>query len=655
MCGIVGSLNLEEKGPVEPDDLRRMLGMIRHRGPDEFGIYRDRDVGLGSARLSIIDLAGGSQPIGNEDGRFWIVFNGEIFNYIELRPELEARGHRFTTHTDTEVLLHLYEDEGPKCLQRLNGQFAIAIWDRERRELFLARDRLGIRPLFYTVHDGRLVFGSEIKSIFAFPGIQREIDPASVDQIFTYWSTITPRTAFRGVRAIPPGHYLIARQASMDICRYWSLDFASDPPGTRSEKDYEAELEDLLIDASQVRLRADVPVGAYLSGGLDSSLTTAIISKHSDNRLETFSIAFENTDFDESSFQTQMAEYLGTEHHVVRCSNADIGRVFPDVVWHTETPILRTAPAPLFLLSRLVNDHSLKVVLTGEGADEVLGGYDIFKEMKIRRFWAREPDSAWRPQLLGRLYPDIARMGSRSASFLTGFFKRGLGDTAAPCYSHLIRWSNTARTRRFLRGAADTVPPHTETIPLPAEFDKWSHLGQAQYLEASIFMSEYLLSSQGDRMAAAHSVEGRYPFLDYRVVEFANRLPPTLKMRVLTEKWLLKQIGRKYLPPEIWQRPKRPYRAPVHRGFFADTPDYVEEVFSEKALEESGLFKPDAVGRLMRKGRGGAGLSEVEDMALAGVLSSQLVYSQFVRDFSLQPLPAEERLKVVDKAGRKEE
>jgi asparagine synthase (glutamine-hydrolysing) len=660
MCGIVGVVNLidsTEPPAVEMGTLYGMLGAIRHRGPDEFGFYRDNAAALGSARLSIIDLSGGSQPIGNAgcslaQGDLWIVFNGEIFNYVELRPELEARGHRFATHTDTEVILHLYEEYGPACLQFLNGQFAIAIRDTRRQELFLARDRLGIRPIFYTVHDGRLLFGSEIKAILAYPGVQAAIDPASLAQVFTFWSTLAPRTVFEGIEEVPPGHFLLLSGGKIRVERYWSLDFTVEPAGQRSADDYQEEFESLLIDASRIRLRADVPVGAYLSGGLDSSLTTALIRKYAGNRLETFSIAFENPLYDESQFQFRMADFLGTDHRVVHCTHADIGRVFPDVIWHTETPILRTAPAPLFLLSKLVNDHGLKVVLTGEGADEFLGGYDIFKEMKIRRFWARHPQSELRPLLLRRLYPDIAGLGGANSAYLTAFFQRDLANTASPFYGHALRWENTARTRRFLLDSAgqsvNGAKPWDSLIDLPAGFAGWPPLGQAQYLEASIFLSQYLLSSQGDRMAMAHSVEGRYPFLDYRVIEFSNRLPPELKLRGLTEKWLLKRMGKRLLPDEIWQRTKRPYRAPVHRSFFPNMPDYAAELLSPETVQASGLFKPAAVGQLVRKAAAGVGLSEIEDMAVAGILSAQLVHQQFVRSFRVDPLRAGDRVKVVD-------
>ena len=660
MCGIVGVLNLADRPPVEEATLRDMLGMIRHRGPDGFGIYRDAQVGLGNARLSIIDLAGGDQPIGNEDGTVWIVYNGEIFNYVELRPELEKRGHHFATNCDTEVIVHLYEDYGPECLNLLNGQFAMAIWDSRNRSLFLARDRVGIRPLFYTQHDGRLIFGSEIKTILAAPGVAAEIDPAALEQIFTYWSTLSPRTIYRDVVDVPPGHYLLVKQgeAVPEPKPYWQLKF--EEPAAHSRRpaqDYLDELESLLVDATRIRLRADVPVGAYLSGGLDSSTTTAIIRRDTNARLDTFSIAFvDNPEFDESAFQQRMAAHLGTDHRVVECTHADIGRVFPEVIWHTETPILRASPAPMFLLSGLVRQHRMKVVLTGEGADEFLAGYDIFKEMAVRRFWARQPDSTIRPALLRRLYPDIADLNSVNGAYLAAFFKRGLGDTESPYYSHLIRWTNTARTRRFLAGDGrrTTDDGRLPTPVVPNEFHCWSPLAQAQYLEITVFMSQYLLSSQGDRPGMAHSVEGRFPFLDYRVIEFGNRLPSAMKLSGMTEKWLLKQLGRKLVPPEIWQRPKRPYRAPIHRSFFGDgrtgsTPDWVCDALSESRLRDSGLFNVGAVTQLARKAASGARLSETEDMAVVGILSTQLVHQQFVKSFDRSRGDSHhERVKVVE-------
>ncbi|HVV72918.1 MAG TPA: asparagine synthase (glutamine-hydrolyzing) [Verrucomicrobiae bacterium] len=639
MCGIAGKLKLGTKAPVQPEEIQDMLGMIRHRGPDEFGIYLDGPVGLGNARLSIIDLSGGQQPISNEDGTLWIVFNGEIFNYVELKPELEALGHRFATSSDTEVLLHMFEQYGPRCLERLNGQFAFAVWNVREQSLFLARDRLGVRPLFYTKAAGDLIFASEIKAILADRRVTAEIDPLVVDEVFTYWSALSPRTAFRNILEVPPGHYVSITREKMEVAPYWELDFS--PPGTENQEDmaaYEQELSELLIDAAKIRLRADVPVGAYLSGGLDSSIIAAIIRNFTTNRLDTFSIAFDDASFDESAWQKQMAHFLGTDHQVVRASYTDIGKVFPEVVWHAETPLTRTAPAPMFLLSKLVRDSGYKVVLTGEGADEFLAGYDLFKEAKIRRFWAAQPDSKLRPLLLQKLYPDISELSKSNSAFLAAFFRENLMDVQAPQYSHAVRWRNGRRNRRVLsdRVQAELQSQENGSLAgrLPARFNEWDALARAQYLEITVFLSHYLLSSQGDRMGMAHSIEGRFPFLDFRVVNFCNRLPSRLKLRGLTEKYLLKRIGKKWLPPQIWQRPKRPYRAPIHRSFFGGTPPaYVRELLSPEKIAESDLFKPAAVNQLVRKIDQGSAIGEAGDMALAGILSTQLLHARFVSGF----------------------
>ncbi len=649
MCGIAGSVRMKPGPGPDEDGLRRMLAMIRHRGPDQFGMFLDEDAALGSARLSIIDLAGGQQPISNEDGRYWIVFNGEIFNYPELRRDLLQRGHHFTTESDTEVLLHLFEEFGADCLGQLNGQFAFAIWDRKTKSLFLARDRLGIRPLFYTQTSNALLFGSEIKALLVHPEVTAELDPAVLDQVFTFWSALTPKTIFRNILELPPGHFLRTRGDRIEIKRYWQVDFpaAGDRPMPRPSaaetEAYADAFRALLVDATRMRLRADVPVGAYLSGGLDSSAIASVIRHETDSRLTTFSIAFEDPQFDESAWQLQMAEALGTDHQVLRASHADIGRVFPDVVWHAETPLLRTSPAPMFLLSKLVQDSRFKVVLTGEGADEFLAGYDLFKEAKIRRFWARDPSSRLRPQLLTRLYADIKGLAKGNAAMLAAFFRGDLAEVDSPWYSHMVRWRNTRRLRRFLSPETNGVSARgweelAGDVPLPPGFGGWGPLEKAQYLEISVFLSPYLLSSQGDRMTTAHSIEGRYPFLDHRMVEFCNRLPASLKLRGLNEKFLLKHATRQWLPEAILKRPKRPYRAPIHRSFFHDeAPEYVRELLSAASLRECGLFDPAPVRRLVDKVDAGGTLSETDDMALAGLLSTQLLHWSFVKQFQAPP------------------
>jgi len=514
--------------------------------------------------------------------------------------------------------------------------------------LFLARDRLGVRPLFYTMVGGDLIFGSEIKAILADRRVVPEIDPVILDQVFTFWAPLSPRTVFRNIFEVPPGHYVCANRDKIEVKSYWELQFQAKPPGhdegPGSLDSYEEEFSQLLVDAAKIRLRADVPVGAYLSGGLDSSIIASIIRNFTSNRLDTFSIAFDDASFDESAWQRQMAKFLGTEHQVVRASYTDIARVFPDVVWHTEVPLTRTAPAPMFLLAKLVRDCGYKVVLTGEGADEFLAGYDLFKEAKIRRFWAAQPESKLRPLLLQKLYPDISTLSRNNASFLAGFFRENLLELDSPQYSHAVRWRNGRRNRRFFseRVQADLEKETGDPIArqLTARFNDWDPLARAQYLEIKIFLSQYLLSSQGDRMAMAQSVEGRFPFLDYRVVRFCTGLPARLKLRGLTEKYLLKRLGKKWLPQEIWQRPKRPYRAPIHRSFFNATAEaYVRDLLSPEKIKESDLFKPSAVGQLVRKIDSGSSVGEAGDMALAGILSSQILYSQFVCGLRTKPAP----------------
>ncbi|MCA9943778.1 MAG: asparagine synthase (glutamine-hydrolyzing) [Anaerolineales bacterium] len=638
MCGIAGIDHLGHPQPIMPETLQRMMDTLQHRGPDESGLYFFQDeqssVGFGHARLSIIDLAGGQQPLCNEDGTLWITFNGEIFNYRELCIELKQAGHQFATDSDTEVILHLYEEFGTDCLQKMNGQFSFAIWDERAHTLFAARDRVGIRPFFYTIQNEQLIFASEMKAILAALPEAPQLDFVTLDQIFTYWSPLPPRTIFKDIQTLPPGHFLVAQNGQVHIEQYWQPEFPVErPKNGQTLAETAVELRHLLTEATRLRLRADVPVGAYLSGGLDSSTIAALLYHDIGQRLETFSIAFTDTAFDESSFQQQMAAHLGTEHHVITCTHADVGQAFPNVVWHTETPILRTSPVPLYLLSDFVEKSGIKVVLTGEGADEFLGGYNIFKESLIRRFWAREPDSAIRPLLLKKLYSYVQNLDN--PAYLAKFFGHRLTDVAEPGYSHLLRWRNGARHRRLFSQdvlAQSSTENSLPDLPLPASFGRWTPLAQAQYLEIRIFLAEYLLSAQGDRMAMAHSIEGRFPFLDHHVIEFCNQLPPDFKLRGLNEKHILKYAVRDLLPAEIWQRQKRPYRAPIHHSFFPDGRplDWVAEMLSPAKVEAAGCFNPAAVQALQKKQERLGSLGEIDEMALAGILSTQLVHHHFI-------------------------
>lgn len=644
MCGIAGICYLSEPGPICPETLERMIGAISHRGPDGAGIYMDDWVGLGHVWLSIIDLSSGIQPIHNEDETLWIVYNGEIFNYPELREELIRKGHFFYTSSDTEVILHLYEEEGPSCLDYLNGQFAFAIWDSLKRELFLARDRVGIVPLHYTIKNDKIIFSSEIKSIFTVEDVNRQFDPIAMDQVFTFWTTLPGQTMFKDIHELLPGHYLRICRGNISVKKYWDIPLC--PPEEQIDWPVEQiceKLYELLSDAVRMRLRADVPVGSYLSGGMDSSGITTLVKRHFNNSVRTFGIEFENEIFDESEHQHYMVSFLGTDHTAISVRNEQIKNNFRDVLWHCEKPLLRTAPVPLFLLSEEVRHNGFKVVLTGEGSDEVFGGYNIFRAAKVRRFWAKQPASQWRPLLIKKLYPHIFDSSPKSRHFIQSFFGSGLDRVADPFFSHLIRWKNTSRNKVFFsddlkneigqyNGYAD-LEQH-----LPDSFMKWDYLARAQYLEMVIFLSNYLLSSQGDRVAMAHGVEVRPPFLDHRLIEFMGQVPSKWKINVLVEKYILKEVFRQILPESILYRPKHPYRAPIRESLLPSNHIQTDKVLSEYSLPATNLFDVDRVRRLLDKLMKNQQVSEGDNMALAGIISAQIVYDQFITHFPIKSI-----------------
>jgi asparagine synthase (glutamine-hydrolysing) len=645
MCGIAGILSGTTAPAPTQAELHAMIARVHHRGPDGTGFYCQDEVGLAHARLSIIDLATGDQPIHNEDRSVWVVFNGEIFNYIELRADLERAGHRFYTQSDTEVIVHLYEEHGERFVQLLNGQFAIALWDARARRLVLTRDRTGIRPLFYTSAGGRLLFASEVKSLFAIGAVPRRLDPVALSEIFTYWGPLASRSVFDGVKSLEPGHLMVVEGGrTRDEC-YWDWEFPDEPVrSSRTAQDFADELRALLIDAVRLQIRSDVPVGAYLSGGLDSSAITSLLHNFTDVPLRTFSVTFEDDEFDESGYQQELVQYLGTQHSSVRCSRADIAAAFPRTLWHTETPIVRTAPTPLMLLSGLVREQGYKVVLTGEGADEVFGGYDIFKEAKVRRLMARWPNSPRAPRLLKGLYPYLKHSPAATGAFAQRFFSDGIEFLDEPWFAHVPRWNTTRRVAQFfsrdMREATAAWDPYRAIdATLPAGIRRWPPLGRDQYVEAHTLMSAYLLNSQGDRMAMANSIEGRFPFLDHRVVEFANRLPPRLKLRGLTEKFILKQSMTGLLPDSVRTRSKQPYRAPDSQSFFSNGEPVacVRELLSEERIASAGYFDPQAVNKLVAKGRAGRIIGFGDNMAFVGILSTMLIDEMFVRGVAAAP------------------
>ncbi|HSR42727.1 MAG TPA: asparagine synthase C-terminal domain-containing protein, partial [Longimicrobiales bacterium] len=468
---------------------------------------------------------------------------------------------------------------------------------------------------------------------------------------FTWWTSAPPRTVFEEVRELPAGTWLEVRDGEVSTGRYWSMEFPEHYDYSRPVGDWAEELHELLVDSVRLRLRADVPVGAYLSGGLDSAVTTALIRNFTQSRLETFSVVFDDPAFDESAYQKRMAEHLGTEHHTVRASYDRIAGAFPAVVWHAERPVVRTAPAPLYLLSDLVRRNDFKVVLTGEGADEILGGYDLFKETLIRAFWARQPESPCRPALLHRLYPTLPGSGARGRFFLEQFYKVGLDRPDAYHFSHLPRIQTISRIKDlFTPEVKEAVGDHDSEMAfgrdLPEAFSRWHPLAKAQYLEAKSLLAGYLLSSQGDRVSAANSIEGRIPFLDHRVAELAATIPPGHKIFGLKEKYVLKRAMQDRLPPEITRRVKHPYQAPDSNSFVQpDSPDYVRALLSPEAVERTGVFDAKAVGRIHAKCRRLADqhLSFRDNMTFVGILSTQLLVDRFIDAFEMPTaMPKEE-------------
>jgi asparagine synthase (glutamine-hydrolysing) len=640
VCGISG-IYARPGGHASARLLLAMAGELRHRGPDGTGLYLDGRFGMSNTRLAIIDLAGGDQPLSTEDRRYWVMQNGEIYNYVELQRELQALGHRLETSSDTEVIAHAYEEWGVGCLSRLNGDFAFAVWDRRKQELFLARDRFGVRPLFIAELGGELSFASEAKALFRHPEARRDFDPLGLVESFTTWSILPDRSAFAGVRELAPAHYVRwGPDGLIEERRWWDLQFPR--VGERreeSEAELEAELVELLTDATRIRLRADVPVAAYLSGGLDSSATAALACRLYPGTLSSFGIGFRDPLFDESRYQDRFVEELGTSLTRVVVDSPDIAELMPRAVELTEKPTLRTALAPLLRLSAAVREAGLKVVITGEGADELFGGYDIFRENKVRRFWARHPESQIRPLLFARLNEFLGRDLKRSGAFLSGFYRRGLGETDDPLYSHRLRYANTARCLSlFEQEVLDRAAEEGDALErlrdrLPEGFDRLTPLGQAQYLEIMTFLDCYLLHSQGDRMLMGHSIEGRFPFLDFRVAEFAAALPDEMKLHGLQEKYLLRKATAPLLQAEIASRKKRPYRAPIVSAFVGPgAPEYVGELLEPRRLEDVGVFKPEAVGRLVRKceAAGEAGVGETDEMALVGTISVMLLHDRLV-------------------------
>lgn len=637
MCGLAGIYNLSiNLPPPEMDVLSSMIKTIRHRGPDDVGFYRDDHIGLAHARLSIIDLSEGKQPIHNSNKNIWIVFNGEIYNYIELKKTLVEKGYSFYTKTDTEVIVALYEEYGEAFVEQLNGQFAIALWDSVSKKLILTRDRVGITPLFYCVEDKKLYFGSEIKSILPARKHRPNINLSALDQLFTFWAPIASNTLFDNIYEVAPGELLSISGGTITMRKYWDWNYPDNNQYNNNPVDVLAdELRELLIDATRIRLRADVPVGGYLSGGLDSSVLVSIIKNFTDTPLRTFSIEFEESGLDESVYQRQLVKHLETDHSKIVCKNYQIAENFEKAIWHTELPVLRSAPVPMSLLSKLVHDSNYKVVLTGEGADEVLGGYDIFKESKIRQFWAKNVNSGLRPLLLKKLYPYLDVSPGKAQAYLKEFFGQGIENPDLSYFSHIPRWETTARIKGFysadVKDSLTSNAINTFESGLPGNFNHLHPFNKSQFIESKTLMSGYLLCSQGDRMLMMNSVEGRFPFLDHRVIEFANKLHPKYKMKGLTEKYLLKKSMGKYIPADIAKRPKQPYRSPDIISFTGDnTHEYINVLMGDEMIKKYNYFDSNKVKLLRKKIAAGKAIGYKDNMAFMAILSTQCMHKLFI-------------------------
>lgn len=643
MAGLVGVVRVDG-GVVSGAALERMASSIRYRGLERARWYVGERVGLVELRHWGAPAVGGGEPTlpWRAGGRVCGVVAGEIYNRAEVARELESLGQQLYERSSSEVLVAGHVVWGRRLLERLDGQFALAIYDARDGSILLARDRFGASPLYYALRQGDLYFASEVKALLASGAVEAAMDLRGLDEIFTYWTTRAPRTPFRGVWQVEPGGWVLWRRGRVEIGRYHELLY---PEVEEEPAEAVEELEELLSSSVAARLRlegaevdpsAGPEVGAYLSGGLDSSIVSALAARGAPGGVRVFSVSFREPSLDESRYQESLARQFGWRREVERVGAAEVGWVFPEVVRHAETPLVRTAPAPLYLLARRARQSGVGAVLTGEGADEAFLGYDIFKEVSVRRFCLRSPDSLWRPLLFDRLYPYLGG-GGRGGEFWRRYFLDA-GPEGDPLFSHLPRFGLTARIKEFyspeMRHALREWDPLEDLrSSLPVDFGRWSPLNRAAYLETTILLPGYILGSQGERMTAAHGVEGRHPFLEGRLFDFAAALPIRSKLRVLEEKEILRRWARRVLPAEIADRGKQPYRAPDAPAFFGGPPlDYVEEVLAPGALRRVGVFDVDAVAGLVRRCRSGRPIGFRESQALVAIVSTQLWHSTFIQE-----------------------
>ncbi len=609
MCGING-IALAGGGRVSAADVRRMRDVLTHRGPDDSGLLIDGGVGLGHRRLSIVDVSGGHQPMPNEDGTLHLVFNGEIYNHADYRPSLEARGHVYRTHCDTETILHLYEEEGERAVEKLRGMFAFAIWDAPRRELFIARDRLGVKPLYY-VHrdDGSLYFASEIKALLAARAVRAELNYAALTDYLANHAPSGEETLFRGVRRLPPGHTLTWHDGRVRIRKYWDVSFAGDGEAgkevggdgarPRSDEDYVAEWSELFRTSVRLRLMADVPLGMFLSGGIDSSAIAAVMSTLVTDPVKTFSVAFAEREANELEYARMVARAYGTDHHEVVVSPREFFDALPRLVWHEDEPLAHPSSVALYFVSALAARH-VKVVLTGEGSDELLAGYGRYRKTVYNlalgaRYHARAA-APW-PRAVPRgveSLPAASRVRQKLARTflcLTPDIQSIYFDNFAVFPRHMQASLLTPATRE--RVGARGLDPYAEVGRHLGATDAETLLNRLLYADTKTYLHELLMKQ--DQMSMAASIESRVPFLDHKLVEYTARLPERMKLRGWTTKYILRRSMKGVLPEQILTRPKMGFPVPVGAWFRGEFRGVVDEYVLGERAASRGIFERDFV------------------------------------------------------------
>jgi len=589
MCGICGVVNVDRHEPVDRGILQVMRDTMEYRGPDASGLYVDGAVGLAHRRLSIIDVAGGHQPMTNEDGSVCIVFNGEVYNYIELRKAYLEGHHRFATSSDTEVMVHLYEEFGADCVTLFNGMFAFALWDRRTRTLMLARDRVGVKPLYYTVQDGTLVFASEIKALLVHPKVRTRVDASTIDEFITYGYVQSPRTAFEGILRVPEGHVLIWRDGVVRITKYW--DVAFEPDERRSEQDHVDRVRELLTDSLKLRLRSDVPLGVLLSGGVDSSAVVAMLSREV-GKVKTFSIGFDAGDnFNELPQARRLAEHFGTDHHEMILRPQAFRDFIPQFARYMDEPVTEAAAIPLYFVCQLTAKH-VKVVLSGEGSDELFGGYPAYRRMQLLERYRSLPAAARRlvEPILKRALADskLGRYLDLAASPLERRYSGG--------HLYDVRLRDTLYRPEFAAAAGD---PFAAVAPVYAASQEWDTLGRLLYLDTKTWLPNDILI-KADRMSMANSIELRVPFLDYRLIEYAASIPSRFKVRGSTSKYVLKRALQGLVPQWILDRKKMGFPTPLARMFRGELHEYVKAVLFDPRTDR-GYFDAREVRRLVEE------------------------------------------------------